>query len=557
MRRRLAAVLAADIAGYTRLIGTDQDGTLRALFAFKQDVLRPLADQHNGSIVKDMGDGWLIVFQSALEATICALSIQDALSEDALLSLRIGLTLGDVIEQDHDVFGDGVNVAARLQTVAPIGGLALTQSVFDTLDAKTAQRFTNAGVHHLRNVVRPVQVLLSDASAAHVSSTPEPRTYEPGIVSLVLVQPSRVARDDKAYGLAVDINADLLRLLQTSDLVAPRIAGAQAPRDYGVSIEVRGRDEQMRLHLTLSDQSHETIWKRTIAPSSQDTATSQDHIASDMAASLFGAIIDAESSRLFGSIEPEDPNDCILRSAIEFSEFSNAAMAEAAQRLAELLEGQRLESVRPREVLRFLLSADIAGVPVSRRSYAQVFISAKNSGADQALIALATAMTDFTAQPAAEVLDRAIELALQRAPLDPDVLVFSGWACVWLGTTGQALRCFNDFARKGSFHSLNKLATLGASFALLQAGRDEEALDRVRRVLAATSELAAPFVLRAAALSNRGDLASARAALAQIKRLPAGEAAKAQMLSRFQTSPAGIRLCESLDRIDLQGCSRA
>ncbi|MEL6998058.1 MAG: hypothetical protein AAFP68_07330, partial [Pseudomonadota bacterium] len=81
MRRRLAAVLAADIAGYTRLIGTDQDGTLRALFAFKQDVLRPLADQHTGSIVKDMGDGWLIVFQSALEATICALSIQDALSE--------------------------------------------------------------------------------------------------------------------------------------------------------------------------------------------------------------------------------------------------------------------------------------------------------------------------------------------------------------------------------------------------------------------------------------------------------------------------------------------
>ncbi|MEL6997839.1 MAG: hypothetical protein AAFP68_06210, partial [Pseudomonadota bacterium] len=341
-----------------------------------------------------------------------------------------------------------------------------------------------------------------------------------------------------------------------SDLVAPRIAGAQDPHDYGVSLEVRGRNEQMRLHLTLTDPSHETIWKRTIEPSSQDTATSQDHVASDVAASLFGAIIDAEASRLSGDIEPEDPSDCILRSAIEFSEFSNAAMAEAVQRLAVLVEGQRLGCVRPRDVLRFLLGADVAGIPVPHRSYRQVFASAQHSGSDQALIALATAMTDFTAQPAAGILDSAIELALQRAPLDPDVLVFSGWASVWLGTTGRALRCFNDFARMGGFHSLGKLATLGASFTLLLAGRDDEALNRVRPVLAATSELAAPYVLRAAALSNRGDFASARAALDRIKRLPEGEASKAQMLSRFQTSPAGIRLCESLDRVDLQGCSR-
>lgn len=552
MRRRLAAVLAADIAGYSRLMGTDQDGTLRALFAFKKDVLRPLTDRHFGAIVKDMGDGWLVVFQSALDATNCALGIQEALTANSLLHLRIGISLGDVIQEDHDVFGDGVNVAARLQTVAPTGGIALSHSVFETLDAKTAQCFRNAGVHHLRNLVRPVQVWLSHAATHGIMADGRGGDHDSRLVSMVLLPPTRYGQDDKAHNLAIDFSNELLECLQSSDLVSPRVAGAPEGGDYIVTFSPRQRREGSRMQVKLANPSHETVWTGTFDQEGSDNFSWQERVRTEAAAPLFGAMIDSETTRLFDDAGPESVDDEILQAAIEFSEFSAPAMAASVQRVAHVLERNHVAPERSRDALRYLLSAGISGIPVPDGAYQFALETGRTSGTDFVLISLCEAMISFVEEPAGGPLETAVESALQQAPLDPDILVFSGWASVWLGSTRRALRCFNDFERLGGFHSLGKLGRLGSSFALLQAGRIEEALKRVHSVLAATSELAAPHLLRVAALSERQDLPNARVAMEHVKRLSNGGFSVDRVLSPFRASAAGIRLCESLERAGLQ-----
>ena len=125
MIRRLAAVLVADIVGYSKLMSEDESATLAALRDFRANSIHPFTSQHRGEIIKSMGDGWLISFASAQDAVICAIKLQAALEGHEVIKLRIGVHTGDVTRQDEDIFGDGVNVAARLEALAPAGGLRL------------------------------------------------------------------------------------------------------------------------------------------------------------------------------------------------------------------------------------------------------------------------------------------------------------------------------------------------------------------------------------------------------------------------------------------------
>ena len=138
MERRLAAILAADVAGYTRLMGTDEAGTLRRLTELRQQVLEPLITEHHGRVVKLMGDGLLIEFASVVDALTCAVTWQNSVAEreaetneDGRLQFRIGINLGDVIVEDEDIHGDGVNIAARLEGLAEPGGICVSRTVFN------------------------------------------------------------------------------------------------------------------------------------------------------------------------------------------------------------------------------------------------------------------------------------------------------------------------------------------------------------------------------------------------------------------------------------------
>jgi adenylate cyclase len=162
--RRLSAILCADIAGYSRLIGSDEEGTLRRLQALWREAVDPAVAAHGGRVVKATGDGVLVEFASVVNAVSCAIVIQrDANSRDAdlpddrRLALRIGINLGDIVVEGDDIFGDGVNIAARLETAAEPGGIWLSASAYEQVRDKIKTTFVDLGEHTLRNIARPVR----------------------------------------------------------------------------------------------------------------------------------------------------------------------------------------------------------------------------------------------------------------------------------------------------------------------------------------------------------------------------------------------------------------
>ena len=163
VERRLAAVLAADVAGYSRLMGADEVGTLVALKAIRREIVDPAIAEHKGRIVKTTGDGLLVEFASAVDAVTCAMSVQAKLADGALnatpkIAFRIGINIGDIIIEGDDIFGDGVNVAARVENECEPGGVCLSGSAFEQVRGKTEFAFDDLGEKSLKNIDRPVRL---------------------------------------------------------------------------------------------------------------------------------------------------------------------------------------------------------------------------------------------------------------------------------------------------------------------------------------------------------------------------------------------------------------
>jgi class 3 adenylate cyclase/tetratricopeptide (TPR) repeat protein len=164
-QRHLAAIFAADVAGYSRLIGFDEEGTVARLKATHRELIAPLLEEHRGRVVRTAGDGMLVEFASAVEAVQCAIELQRALLDrnvdvplDERILFRIGINVGDVIEDDGDLFGDGVNVAARLEALAEPGGVCISRAVRDQIRDKLPFAFDDRGEFQVKNIARPVRV---------------------------------------------------------------------------------------------------------------------------------------------------------------------------------------------------------------------------------------------------------------------------------------------------------------------------------------------------------------------------------------------------------------
>ena len=174
VERRLAAILAADVAGYSRLIGADEEGTLARLRALRRDLIDTSIAGHRGRIVKTTGDGVLVEFASVLDALRCATEIQTALAErnavlpaDHRIEFRIGIHQGDVVVEDGDIFGDGVNVAARLEALAEPGGICVSARVQEDATGRLDLAFEDLGDQALKNIARPVRVYRVRTALAH------------------------------------------------------------------------------------------------------------------------------------------------------------------------------------------------------------------------------------------------------------------------------------------------------------------------------------------------------------------------------------------------------
>ena len=191
MERRLSAILAADVVGYSRLMGANEVGTLTALNGRRTEVIEPRISAHNGRVVKLTGDGLLVEFPSVVDAVECATSIQTEMRarnadvpEDRRIELRIGVNLGDVIVEGDDIFGDGVNIAARIEGAGRPGGVAVSASVRDHIGNKLELSFEDTGEHQLKNIDHPVRIFqvgvpCAAACAGPASAPSVPRPMMP------------------------------------------------------------------------------------------------------------------------------------------------------------------------------------------------------------------------------------------------------------------------------------------------------------------------------------------------------------------------------------------
>jgi adenylate cyclase len=228
--RRLAAILAADVVGYSRLMGADEEGTHERVQAHLREVIEPKIGEHHGRIVKTTGDGVLAEFASVVDAVRCAGEIQRAmadrdldLAEERRLRFRIGVNLGDVIADGDDIYGDGVNIAVRLEALAAPGGICVSGTVRDHIGDRLPYAFEDLGEQSVKNIARPIRVYalraegIAGLPTASVSSTASSLPHAAAPRLSILVLPFTNLSDDReqqyfADGITEDLTTDLSRI---------------------------------------------------------------------------------------------------------------------------------------------------------------------------------------------------------------------------------------------------------------------------------------------------------------------------------------------------------
>lgn len=336
VERRLAAILAADVAGYSRLIERDEAGTLAALRDRQKRILDPLVRQHRGRIVKLMGDGVIVEFASPVNALVCAVELHRqfdtanmSLPEDRRILLRAGITLSDVVVEGGDLFGEGVIVAVRLQSMAEPGTICLSSSVHEQVAGKLALAFDDLGLCEVKNSSKPVRAFRVRAESGDAAGAPaQPARSELSIAVLPFDNLSGDAGQKYlSDGITEDITTELSRF--KSLFVAARHASfrlaerkaspAQVARDLSVNYLLEGSarksGERLRITAQLIDaRTGSHIWAERYDRSATDIFAVQDEVVATIVATLEGRMT-AAAAQLTGRKPTASWSayDCLLR----------------------------------------------------------------------------------------------------------------------------------------------------------------------------------------------------------------------------------------------------
>ena len=313
-QRRLAAILAADVVGYSRLMERDEVGTLATLKDRRAEILQPLVAKHHGRIVKLMGDGVLVEFASAVNAVDCAVELQEAMdaanageAEDRRIVLRVGINLGDVMVEGSDLYGDGVNIAARLEGLSEPGGLCISGSVFEHVNGKLPHSFVSLGPQTLKNIERPIQIYRlagKDGPGPAASAVELPLPDKPSIVVLPFVNMSADA--EQSYfvdGLTEDLITDLSKVPELFVIArnssfaykGRSIDVRQIARELGVKYVLEGSArraaDRVRINAQLIDaRAGGHIWADRFDRDLADIFAAQDEVIGKIVEALVGKL---------------------------------------------------------------------------------------------------------------------------------------------------------------------------------------------------------------------------------------------------------------------------
>jgi TolB-like protein/class 3 adenylate cyclase len=321
VQRRLAAILAADVAGYSRLMGQDEAGTLARLRTHRRELIDPSIAEHKGRIVKTTGDGMLIEFPSVVEAVSCAVAMQRGMvernagtAEDQRIKFRVGVNVGDIIVEDEDIFGDGVNIAARLESLAEPGGICISRVVRDQIRDKLPHAFEDMGEQSLKNIARPVRVYgliaqhptelppalplpekpsIAVLPFANMSGDPEQEYFVDGMVEEIITALSHIR-----WLFVIARNSSFTYKGQPVDV-------KQVGRELGVRYVLEGsvRKSGNRVRITgqlIDATTGRHLWADRFDGSLEDVFDLQDKVASNVAGVIEPALQAAETARSAG-----------------------------------------------------------------------------------------------------------------------------------------------------------------------------------------------------------------------------------------------------------------
>jgi adenylate cyclase len=361
--RRLAAILAADVAGYSRLMGADEEGTHERLKAHLRELLEPKIAKHRGRIVKNTGDGMLAEFSSVVDAVRCAVEVQRGMvdrepevSEEERIRFRIGVNLGDVIVEEHDIFGDGVNVAARLEALAEPGGVCISATVNDQVRDKLPYLFEDMGEQSVKNIARPMRVyalLPERAPSARVASVPSTASTPPPVtaprLSIVVLPFANLSNDPEqqyfADGITEDLTTDLSRLADMFVIsrntaftyrdkqVGTKQIGRELRVRYVLEGSVRRSGNQVRISAQLIDAETDAhIWAERFEGVLSDLFALQDEVTRRIAVALELEMVGIEAAR---PAQQADALDYILRGRAEMAKPTSRDRKTEAIKLFE------------------------------------------------------------------------------------------------------------------------------------------------------------------------------------------------------------------------------
>jgi adenylate cyclase len=509
MKRRLAAILAADVVGYSRLMSADEAGTLKRVISLRKKVAEPNITRRSGRIVKLMGDGLLGEFPSVVEAVNCAIDMQRAteaaepeVGEDRRIRLRIGINLGDIIVTDADIYGDGVNIAARLESVAEAGGLCISQAAYEQVKDRVDLFFEDMGDLKLKNIDRPIRAWsASEISSRGLKSLPS-RTKElpiPDKPSIAVLPFTTLSQDEEQDHIAVGIAEDIISALSKIPklLVVSRnstfvykdraVDVKQVSAEQGVRYVLEGSVQKVGHRVRIAAQLIDAtsgfhLWSERYDREFDDIFALQDEITLRIATELQVELLEGEMARLNASgtenVEAWTYQIRAVECAHAVSKESFSRARQLAQRAVELDP----QYASPMATLAFISASEGRfGWARSRdeslalaRSFATQALVIDTSNPEAKAVLGLVALYELRHDEAVSLISDALELSPNHADLAAYCAIAHSWNCEPNKSTGYIERAI----RLSPFHPHWYLGQYGFGLRLL--GNYEEAVEVFR-----------------------------------------------------------------------------
>ena len=548
--RRLAAILAADVVGYSRLMGVDEEGTLAELKAHRRELIDPLITQHQGRIVKTTGDGLLLEFASVVDAVRCAVVMQQGMEsrnanveESRRIRFRVGINLGDVIVEGDDIFGDGVNVAARLEALAEPGQICVSATVREHVAEKLPIGFADLGQHSVKNIARPIHVFrivtriepknISLADPEHASLTIPDR---PSIAVLPFTNLSGdLEQDYLTDGMVEDIISGLSRIkwlfviARNSSFAykGKAVNVKQAGRELGVRYILEGsiRKASNRVRVTgqlIEAESGRHVWADRYDRTLDDVFAIQDELTMSVVAAIEPNLRQAEIERVKRK-RPDslDAYDLVLRALPHVY----TAMPDGAAKALPLLESAL--KMEPDYALAHGFAAwaheimfarggahEENRLGAARHAYAAI----AHGGDDAIALSLGGFALGLVAHDR-EAAHQAFETARALSPSCALTYILGSVVMAYAGDADRAIEWGQSAMRLSPFDPMNMAPLLSITLGHFQRGEIEAAAGAAHRVFQAHPYWSLAHVLLAATQVKLGKLASAKSAAGKVLEL--------------------------------------